>query len=630
MILKYCRSFLIADKKSQKSGEMDSRKMFDYQRKWERKVLPMVANNAPLEHIVGRMTRYFFTFYHRGGAEKHSLLHAAAISGRKDIVRAYFHRRSDLHVQNFVNARDNTGHTALMLAVKNEHVDVVRELVELGADVGARDREGHDIMWMAVERGAAGSMAVLEYLVDGDVDDFSSYFPYYSVHTFLYVAYLREGASSDLANAISLVNIGVPPETRLKFMNLILIAAAHNDKLEVVQYLVTCGVDVNHVTKQGLTALGIALSNNIQHPEVAAYLCGLSDRKVEMGNLDLSNHADVFVLLRKAVQLEKWQVVKYFVESGKDCNSNDGRTILQFALEERQLETVNYLINQTEITRDHNTFDLDSVDDMGHTVTMWAAKNGATSAVSYFLKSGADIARVDESGGTALSLAVEAGNVSTAEFLCRQPDIASCVTSAAVEGKLSTLEFALKEGFDINCSDRSGRTVLSSSVESGRVEVVLYLCNQVHLNVTVRNFGEFVELSNLIKCFEEDLSAIFARLIESSTDFKVDSDQKRVLRREKLYKTIISQLYLSKPHTQLERRNLLSLAEVAIPVKTKFGKSRRAMLREGLGENLYERFSAELANICQNEEEDEVLLEIARRMYNIYVRRVSLCSPNLY
>ena len=618
---------------------MDRRKMFDHQRKWDRKVLPMVSNNAPLEHIVGRMTRYFFSFYHRGGAEKLTLLHAAAICGREDMVQAYFHLGSDLHVQDFVNARDNAGHTALMLAVKNEHVGVVKKLVELGADVGARDRQGHDIMWMAVERGTAGSIAVLQYLVEGNVDDFSSYFPYFSVHTFLYVAYLKEGASSDLANAISLVNIGVPPDIRLKFMNLILIAAANNDKLEVVQYLVTCGVDVNHVTEHGLTALGIALSNNIQHPEVAAYLSGLSDRKVEVGNLDLSNHGDVFVLLRRAVQLEKWQVVKYFVELGKDCNSDDGRTILQYALEERQLETVNYLINQTVIARDHSTFDLDSVDDMGQTVTMWAAKNGATSAVSYLLKSGADISRVDKSGGTALSLAVEAGKVGTAEFLCRRQDIACCVTRAAAEGKLSTVRFAVKEAFDVNCIDRSDRTVLSSSVENDQVEVVLYLCTKVP-DVTVRDFGEFVGLSNLLyeahpdktipRYFERDLSAIFARLIESSPDFKVDFDQKRVLRRGKLYKTIISQLYQSRPHTQLERRNLLSLAEVAIPVKSKFGQSRRTMMREGLGEHLYEKFSSDLTNICQNEEEDTVLLEIARRMYNIYVRRGSLCSPSFF
>ncbi|KAL5270785.1 hypothetical protein ACHWQZ_G001455 [Mnemiopsis leidyi] len=563
---------------------MDNRHMPDYELKWSRKVLPMVANNAPLEHIVGRMTRYFFSFYYRGGADKCTLLHAAAIAGRLDIVRTCFQHRSDSHVQDFVNARDSTGHTALMLAVKNGQVDVVKELVEHGADVRVRDREGHDVWWMAVERVTAGSVAALKYLVDGDVEDFSSHFAYFSVHTYLYAGYLGEGTSVDLANVVSLVNIGVPPEVRFKFMKLALIAATHNDKLDVVQYLVTCGVDVNHVTKHGLTALGIALSNNIQHPDVAAYLCALSDRKVEMGNLDLGNHGNVFNLLTRAVRLEKWQIVKYFVELGEDCSIGDGRTILQVALEERQLETVSYLITQPGKSRDHGNFDLESVDEMGRTVTMWASQNGGTHTVSYFLESGADITRVDKSGGTALSLAVEAGKVGTAEFLCRQPDVASCVTSAAAEGRLSTVRFAVKEGFDVNSLDRAGRTALGRSVEQCQVELVMYLCTKVP-NVTVGSFGEFVSLSNL--------------------------------------------LYGAHPD-KTNRRNLLRLAEIAIPGNSGFGKSRRTMLKDGLGELLYERFSSDIDNICENELGDTDLIVIAKRMKKLYVSRGGGCSINLF
>ncbi|MBP2664915.1 MAG: Ankyrin repeat (many copies) [Firmicutes bacterium] len=87
-------------------------------------------------------------------------LHAAAAYGQTPIVRQLLDQGAD------VNARDKAGQTALMMAVCNSHADVVNVLLQRGADITARDSKGNTSISMAK---AKNDRRVLEALVQAGV-----------------------------------------------------------------------------------------------------------------------------------------------------------------------------------------------------------------------------------------------------------------------------------------------------------------------------------------------------------------------------------------------------------------------------------------------------------------------------
>lgn len=89
-------------------------------------------------------------------------LHAAAAYGQTPIVRQLLDQGAD------VNARDKAGQTALMMAVCNSHADVVNVLLQRGADITAKDSKGNTSISMAK---AKNDRRVLEALVQAGVTE---------------------------------------------------------------------------------------------------------------------------------------------------------------------------------------------------------------------------------------------------------------------------------------------------------------------------------------------------------------------------------------------------------------------------------------------------------------------------
>ena len=46
-----------------------------------------------------------------------------------------------------VNAKDQNGNTALLVAAEHANVETITSLLKAGADVYAKDKEGHDVLW---------------------------------------------------------------------------------------------------------------------------------------------------------------------------------------------------------------------------------------------------------------------------------------------------------------------------------------------------------------------------------------------------------------------------------------------------------------------------------------------------
>ena len=186
-----------------------------------------------------------------------------------------------------VNATNKDGETALMLASANGHLEMVKLLVENGADytnaLRLASREGH--------------LEVVKYLVE-------------------------DGANINAKNKDSW--------TALMWASL-------NGHLEVVKYLIENGADINAKDKDGWTVLMWASREG--HLEVVKYL-------IENG-ADINAKRDSgWTTLMEASRKGYLEIVKYLIENGANVNAKDedGETALMWASRYGHLEVVKYLI----------------------------------------------------------------------------------------------------------------------------------------------------------------------------------------------------------------------------------------------------------------------------------------------
>lgn len=243
-------------------------------------------------------------------------------------------------VKDVVNEQDESGNTLLNSAAKDHNTDLVRYLIDYGADVNKENNDGDTPLLMALK------------LIGRDLYD--------SVDLYNLVVYLVEhGADVNKGN-----NDGNTP---------LLEATNHRDRV-LAQYLVEHGADVNKRNNRGESPLLKAIRKSnyvlinylIEHganvneissvdrniPLVA--LMDSHDMYLQVTAADLiERSADVnrqFLLsvgLHKAAYLGNYDMVKYLVEHGADVNAegSNGETVLQI-LRRRTREIEEYLISR--------------------------------------------------------------------------------------------------------------------------------------------------------------------------------------------------------------------------------------------------------------------------------------------
>ena len=111
-----------------------------------------------------------------------------------------------------IEARDNRGRTALLIATHENHIKLAKYLIDLGADVNARDNINDTPYLFA---GAEGRLEILRMTVIAGAD-------------------------------LSSVN---------RYGGTALIPAAHHGHVETVEYLLTTQTEIDHINYLGWTAL---------------------------------------------------------------------------------------------------------------------------------------------------------------------------------------------------------------------------------------------------------------------------------------------------------------------------------------------------------------------------------------
>ncbi len=254
-----------------------------------------------------------------------------------------------------VNKRLNsTDPYPLITAAKKGNIQMVKLLLESGADPAARDTDGNS----ALSRAAAeGHIEVVKMLLD-------------------------------VYRPISLMHADPV------FLN-----GVKSGSLQMVNLLIDAGFDVNQMSSY-TTPLIEAVRNGNQ---------GITARILSV-HPDLEAASGEWTALLMAVAGKHTDITRLLIQAGADVNAAaSGKTPLMIAAKQDELPLIKMLINAGA--------DLDRQDAFGMSALLMVAANGQTKAVQLLLTAGVDFELYDNKGKTALMLAADACHAAVVKIL---------------------------------------------------------------------------------------------------------------------------------------------------------------------------------------------------------------------
>jgi ankyrin repeat protein len=407
-----------------------------------------------------------------------TLFMSSVTRGHTDLVRRLLDRGVD------INTPDVDGRTAIRNAIENRDTNTINLLLERNANIDIPDNQGiTPIIWAASEHLTDIITPLLE-LSENIVSDINL------------LTWAAGNGRIDIVNR--LVTLGININTLDIYDMPPIIFAAANGHLDIVNRLIELDVDLEAQDTEGRTPLIWASLEG--HPTIVNRLAELHI------DIDAQDHHDRTAFSWAAAH-GHLAIVNSLGELDVDTDTQDeeGRTPLSWAAGEGHLDVVDALVNQNVDFRalDHSDrmplswaagnghldivnrlaerrLDILAPDWEGRTALSWAAGNGHLDVVNRLIVLQADILAPDRDGRTALSWAAGNGHldiinrlaVLRADILTPDQEGRTVLSWAAGNGHLNVVNRLAMLRADILAPDRDGRTVLSWAAGNGHLNVV--------------------------------------------------------------------------------------------------------------------------------------------------------------
>lgn len=448
---------------------------------------------------------------HKGKA----LIHILANDGNHQLLeRALNACKSPIDLE----IEDYNGQTALNIAARNGHLEVVKLLMSFSqpcndgtgrmkrVDVNHADRDG----WTPLRSASwGGHSEVVRLLIAQpackiDLAD-------------------KEGRTALRAAAWSghedilklLIESGADVNSVDRQGRTSLIAASYMGHYDIVEILLENGANVNHLDLDGRSALCVAAlcgssgyskvistlldhganTDQLDNDGMSPLLVSSFEGNAEVCELLLENAADPDLAdfmgrtpLWAACTAGHATVVRLllFWGCGIDCMDSEGRTVLSIGAAQGNVETVRQLLDRG-LDETHR-------DNAGWTPLHYAAFEGFHEVCLQLLESGAKIDECDNEGKTALHLAAQEGRLRCVQSLLdihssfvdqKAHDGKTAFRLACLEGHMETVEFLLKFCCDVNSKDADSRTTLYILALENKLEIVKYLLDMTNVDVNI-------------------------------------------------------------------------------------------------------------------------------------------------
>jgi len=309
-----------------------------------------------------------------------------------------------------INAQDEYGSSALMIAAQFGDVDVVKLLLERNADVQLQCIDGTVALMMAARDGRTYTCGVL-ITAKADVnatrmdgrDALSAAASYGHIDTVRIL--LEKGAD---------VNSQKAADGKSALMR-----ASHFGHTNVCSMLIASNADTALQTIHAETALHLACEGG--HERAASILLAHD------ADVDGIRTSDLFTPLMCAAAFGHIAVVNTLIKEGADYNYKRGKdfqdTCLHRAAKFSRVGVVDVLLRTAIAESQH--FDIEDRDYEGRTALHLATLAGSKAVVRALIRAGANVnSQCDGPRGrgyTPLMCAIESGNLQMVTFLCQVP-----------------------------------------------------------------------------------------------------------------------------------------------------------------------------------------------------------------
>jgi len=379
---------------------------------------------------------------------KTTALHAAANSGKKDIVEFLVNKGAN------VDARDSFGLAPLYYAALHNYEDIVI-LLDKGTEINAKDKKGYTLLYYAMwDEGDKGKDTIKLLISKG--------------------ANVKEKDP----DGFTLLNWAI--------------WLGYKD---IVELLINNGADVNAKDKDGITPYYWAAAEG--RKDLVELLIAKGATPVSTIHLDaragdlakvksfIEEGTDVNARdklgktpLLSAVLADNIDVAKFLIAKGADVNAkdHDGKTPLFEAVNKGNRDIIEILIAKGA--------DVNAKNKDGYTALHLTAAAGLQDLTRLLIAEGGDVNAKTTggpmSGRTPLDVAACWGRKDVAELLIakgadinnRADNGDTPLNSACLRGHKDVVELLIAKGADMNAKDNRQRTALSSAKQLGHQEIV--------------------------------------------------------------------------------------------------------------------------------------------------------------
>ncbi|XP_018569299.1 uncharacterized protein LOC108909444 [Anoplophora glabripennis] len=356
--------------------------------------------------------------------------------------------------------------TPLWFAVRGSQFDVLKFMVLHGADLKIRDYHDYSILYNAI---STSNVEKVEFLLDYTLqynrwEEIGSIIPYTA-------AYLGQ-----LNTLEGLIKEGLNIHVTVEKGETLILGAARGGQIETVKYLMRHDADINSTDEDGNTALHLIANR-------PAFVSTAKDL-VELGiDVNVKNYRGDTAL---HLAISSLGMTEFLVKSGTDVNSRNqnGTTALCLAASCGQLETVKFLVEHAS--------DINVTDNAGNTA-LHSAAGADLNTVKYLLRRGVDVNVKNNNGYLPLHSAALQGDSEIAKFLvlecgvdvnARDATGSTALYVALRGGQRYVIECLVELGAGVNIDNGLGFTALHLAASNGLLDIVKSL---VDLGADINN-----------------------------------------------------------------------------------------------------------------------------------------------
>uniref|UniRef100_A0A8C7QX56 Ankyrin repeat and KH domain containing 1 n=1 Tax=Oncorhynchus mykiss TaxID=8022 RepID=A0A8C7QX56_ONCMY len=376
----------------------------------------------------------------------------ACAGGFVDVVKVLLKEGANIEDHN------ENGHTPLMEGASAGHVEVARVLLEYGAGINTHSNEFKEsALTLACYK---GHLDMVRFLLEAGADQEHKTD---EMHTALMEACMDGHVEVARLLLDSGAQVNMPADSFESPLTL----AACGGHVDLAALLIERGANLEEVNDEGYTPLMEAAREG--HEEMVALLLA------QGANINAQTEETQETALTLSCCGGFLEVADFLIKAGADIELGCSTPLME-AAQEGHLELVKYLL--TAGANVHATTAT------GDTALTYACENGHTDVADVLLQTGADLEHESEGGRTPLMKAARAGHLCTVQFLISKGANVNRATAnkdhtvvslACAGGHLAVVELLLTHGADPTHRLKDGSTMLIEAAKGGHTNVVSYL-----------------------------------------------------------------------------------------------------------------------------------------------------------